>query len=134
MNSGNYLGRLTKDFEIKGKVGMGTVAVDRPYPFNKDQDGKQVTDFLNIKIIGEKNVNRAADYLKKGTKIAFQGHTFRDTYKDKDGNWKESNYIMVTTWEFAESKGNGSAAVPSAKPTDNFMDIPQGIDEELPFA
>lgn len=142
MNNGNYIGRLTKDFTASdsGKTGTGTVAVDRPFPFNKDKDGNSVTDFLNIRIIGADKVNRATQYLTKGTKIAFTGITCRDTTKDKDGNYKEYNYIMVTNWEFAESKnasGNNQQNRPApsgASSGDDFMQIPDDIAEELPFS
>lgn len=134
MNNGCYMGRMSKDFtpSSSGKSGIGTVAIDRPYPFGKDADGNQITDFLTFKIIGEDKAKRAEQYLKKGTKIAFTGVTCRDTSKDDDGNWKEFNYIMVINWEFAESKGSGSESAPQVD-QDGFMNIPDGIDEELPF-
>lgn len=136
MNNGNYIGRMTKDFAVStsGKMGIGTVAVDRPLPFNKDKDGNQITDFLTIKIIGEDKAKRAEQYLTKGTKIAFTGITCKDSNKDQDGNWKEYNYVMVTNWEFAESKGSSSAV--QATPSDvgdGFMDIPSDLENELPF-
>lgn len=142
MNNGNYLGRLTKDFTLSqsGKMGTGTVAVDRPFPFGKNSEGNQITDFLIIKIIGEDKAKRAEQYLTKGTKIAFTGITCRDTSKDNEGNWKEFNYIMVTSWEFAESKSsNGSWQQPAHSPygqagSDGFMNIPDAVDDdELPF-
>ena len=138
MNNGNYIGRMTKDFSLSqsGKLGTGTVAVDRPFPFNKDSEGNQITDFLTIKIIGEDKAKRAEQYLTKGTKIGFTGITCRDTSQDNEGNWKEFNYIMVTGWEFAESKASGGNAAPAPTPQtdkDGFMNIPEGIDEELPF-
>lgn len=139
MNNGNYIGRMAKDFSLSssGKQGVGTVAVDRPFPFGKDQDGKQITDFLTIKIIGEDKAKRAEQYLLKGTKIGFTGITCKDTSNDGEGNWKEYNYILVTGWEFAESK-NSSSAAPGRQETSNvdadgFMNIPDSIDEELPF-
>lgn len=134
MNNGTYIGRLSKNFAASqsGKSGLGTIAVDRPYPFNKDKDGNKVTDFLTIKIIGEDKVKRAAQYLKKGVKIAVIGVTCRDTEKDDQGNWKEYNYIMVIDWEFAESKASSEAA-PSSSDDTGFMNIPDDIDEELPF-
>lgn len=126
MNNGNYIGRLTKDFSVggSGKIGTGTVAVDRPYPFDKDKDGNKVTDFLTIKIIGEDKVKRAEQYLKKGTKIGFNGITCRDTSKDDAGNWKEFNYIMVTGWEFVESKGNDAKSNDGFMPTDDLPELP----------
>lgn len=139
MNNGNYIGRMTKDFSLSssGKQGIGTVAVDRPFPFGKDQEGNQITDFLTIKIIGGDKAKRAEQYLLKGTKIGFTGITCKDTSNDGEGNWKEHNYILVTGWEFAESKSSSSAAPgrpePSTAAGDGFMNIPDDIDEELPF-
>ena len=139
MNNGSYMGRVAKDFSLSssGKQGIGTVAVDRPFPFGKDQQGNQITDFLTLKIIGEDKAQRAEQYLKKGTKIAFTGITCKDTSKDSEGNWKEFNYILCTGWEFAESKNSGSAASGRPEPSnvdeDGFMNIPDEIDEQLPF-
>jgi len=136
MNHGDYIGRMTKDFGLanSGKMGLGTVAVDRPFPFGKDADGNKITDFLTIKIIGEEKAKRAEQYLKKGVKIGFSGITCRDTSKLDDGNWKEFNYIMVTDWEFAESKGSGSGSDYSTQAdADGFTDIPDGLEDELPF-
>ena len=137
MNNGSYIGRMTKDFTLSnsGKMGTGTVAVDRPFPHGKDQDGNQITDFLTIKIIGEDKAKRAEQYLLKGTKIGFSGITCRDTTKDGD-DWKEYNYILCTGWEFAESKNSGSKASSRPEPSsagDGFYNVADSIDEELPF-
>ena len=140
MNNIILVARATKDFEPNQtrKQGTGIVACDRPYPFNKDKDGNKVTDFFNIKIIGEKQVERAEQYITKGTKIVIRGYAFKDTWKDVD-IWKEYNYIMVQEWEFAESKNAIAAnndSAPSNKPktdSNGFMNIPDGIDEALPF-
>lgn len=133
MNHGGYTGRLTKDFESKGKTGMGTIAVARPYPYDKDKDGNKVTDFLTFKIIGEKQCSSAANYLKKGTSIEIQGITCRDSWKDKDGNWRESNYIMVTEWGFTQGNTKDNNAGSTVSNINDFMSIPDGIDAELPF-
>lgn len=134
MNNGDYTGRLTKDFALSssGKMGMGTVAVDRPYPFNKDKDGNKITDFLTIKILGEDKAQRAETYLKKGVKIAFTGITCRDTSKNEDGTWNEYNYILVTNWEFAESKSSGSDTQEQTS-SDGFMAFPDDSELESIF-
>lgn len=142
MNEFLCSGRMTKDVEPNdsGKMARGTIAIDRPFPFNKDKDGNSVTDFLTLRFIGEKNVNRAAQYLVKGIKIIVRGVLCRDSWKDGD-NWKELNYIIVNDWEFAESKnanGGGSSST-SSKPInskssdDDFMNINDTDDEEVPF-
>ena len=145
MNKTIIIGRITKDFTANesGKQGNCTIAVERPYPFNKDKDGKDVSDFLAVRFIGEKNVQRATRFLTKGTKVVITGSYFRDSWKDNEGNWKESNYIMATEFEFAESlsarpnNGTSNSPAPQAdtsKGTDGFMSIPDNVaDGNLPF-
>ena len=73
------------------------------------------------------------------------GRIQNDNYTNKDGQKVYSVQIMVDELEFAESKnasagsGDGAFAQPAARPTpgaaanDGFMNVPEGIDEELPF-
>lgn len=131
MNVVTLIGRIARTVEMKGKVANGVIAVDRPYPFNKDQDDNQVSDFLNIKFIGENNAERAERYLTKGVKIALRGIVCRDSYK-KDDEWKEYNYIIVQDWEFAESKKAAESNQGDAPANDDFMDV-DGSDTGIPF-
>ncbi len=88
-------------------------------------------------------------YLHKGTKVVLSGRVQNDNYTNKDGQMVYSVRIMVDEIEFAESKnasgGNGDGGynnggygdrnnAPAASGAgDGFMNIPDGIDEELPF-
>ncbi|HCL02090.1 MAG TPA: single-stranded DNA-binding protein, partial [Lachnoclostridium phytofermentans] len=82
-------------------------------------------------------------YLKQGTRILISGRIQQDNYTNKDGQKVYSVQIIVDEQEFAESKnasgGESGGYQPSARPTpsaavgDGFMNIPDGIDEELPF-
>ena len=96
----------------------------------------------------EKGITQAEfceKYLKKGTKIAVTGRIQTGSYTNKDGVKVYTTEVVVEDQEFAESKGdqqaNNQKPVQSAKPAakneegmDGFMNIPDGIDEELPFA
>lgn len=109
-----------------------TMAFDRT---GRKEDGKQNADFVKCVALG-KNGEFAEKYLKKGMKIAIEGQIQTGSYKDKDGKTVYTTEIMVTRHEFCESKGNApaeSSEVPSTS-DDGFMNIPEGIAEELPFA
>lgn len=141
MNITTIVGRLTKDPEIKYSqgeqsiaYGSYTIACDRP----SRKDAETITDFIYCKVVG-KTAEFAERYLRKGMKIAINGRIQVDTWKDADGNTKSTTYVQVLQHEFCEGKSSGSTTQYQATPaattnSDGFMDIPDGIDEELPFA
>lgn len=151
MNINIVSGRVSKEISVKGKVGYFTLANDRDYPFNKDQNGNKVSNFLTVKVIGEKNVQRAQQYLTKGTAIIVTGHNFRDSWREGD-EFKEFNYILCEKWEWQQGGQNNEGestpveqspynvpqedthtAHPQNAPDSGFMNIPEGIESELPF-
>ena len=121
------LGRLTKDFELRHSTSgtaftSNSIACDRRF-------GEKTTDFFEIKAFG-KTAEAMEKFLHKGSKVFVEGDLQVDSYTDKNGNKRQNTVIMVSNWEFAESK---SADAPKAK-TDDFLSIPEGLTEELPFA
>ena len=151
MNKVILMGRLTRDPEVRYSQGESslaiaryTLAVDRRFSRN-NQDG-QSADFINCVAFG-KSGEFAEKYLKKGTKIAVAGRIQTGSYTNKDGQKVYTTEVVVEDQEFAESKnangGNagfsGSAPAPSfGAPSNNdagdgFINLPDGIDEELPF-
>lgn len=136
MNHVTIIARLTKDPEIRYSNGENatafgsyTLAVDRPTAKGKES----ITDFINCKVIG-RPAEFADRYLRKGMKIAIEGRIQVDNYKDKDGNNRSTTYVQVSSHEFCESKQNNEPAPERrASAGDGFMNIPDGIDEELPF-
>ena len=134
MNKVTIIGRVTKDPEVRystSNVAFGTytIAVDRPVA----KDAEKVTDFLYCKVVG-KTAEFVEKYLKKGMKIAVSGRVQCDTFKDKDGNNRSTTYIQVLEHEFCESKGTSDTGTQQATPDNNgFMNIPDGLQEELPF-
>ncbi len=150
MNKVILMGRLTRDPEVRYAQGASqttfgrfSIAVDRRFK----REGEPDADFFNCTVFN-KQAEFAERYLHKGTKVVLSGRIQNDNYTNRDGQQVYSVRIMVDEIEFAESK-NASAANgdggytggsnntfnrPAASGAgDGFMNIPDGIDEELPF-
>ena len=125
MNKVILMGRLTKDPDVRQAndltIARYTLAVDR-------RSKKNEADFISCAVFG-KGAEFAEKYLKKGTKIAVTGRIQTGSYTNKDGVKVYTTDVVVEDQEFAESK-NSSANAES----DGFMSIPDGLDEDLPFA
>lgn len=148
MNKVILMGRLTRDPEVRYSQGANqtavarfSIAVDRRFK----RDGEPDADFFNCTAFG-RQAEFVERYLHKGTKIVTCGRIQNDNYTNKDGQMVYSVRVMVDEIEFAESKnasgndggfgggfGGGNAAAAPAGAGDGFMNIPDGIDEELPF-
>ena len=145
MNKVILMGRLTRDPEVRYSQGEQatamaryTLAVDRRFRREGDQ---QTADFIGCVAFGRQG-EFAEKYLRKGTKIAITGRIQTGSYTNKDGQKVYTTDVVVEEQEFAESKaaseGNGGFTPadrpsPSVAAGDGFMNIPDGIDEELPF-
>lgn len=151
MNKVIFVGNLTKDPEVRYSQGASqttvarfSIAVNRIFK----REGEPDADFFNCTAFG-KQAEFIERYMRKGTKVALAGKIQNDNYTNKDGQMVYSVRVMVDEIEFAESKsasaGNGNgyngggymgggnnAPAPSGA-GDGFMNIPDGIDEELPF-
>ena len=142
------MGRLTRDPEVRYSSGQDgqmaiaryTIAVDRRARRNGNND-EQTADFIGCVAFGRQG-EFADKYLKKGTKIAITGRIQTGSYTNKDGQKVYTTDVVVEEQEFAESKnasGDVAGFVPTSKPEaktevdDGFINIPDGIDEELPF-
>lgn len=146
MNKVILMGRLTRDPEVRYSQGENataiaryTLAVDRRFTRNNDD---QTADFINCVAFGRSG-EFAEKYLHKGTKIAITGRIQTGSYTNKDGVKVYTTDVVVEDQEFAESKNasagdGGYAPAPRTESApavagDGFMNIPDGIDEELPF-
>ena len=138
MNKVILIGRLTKDPEVRvttgekqTTIGRFSIAVNRRFK----KEGQPDADFFNATCFG-KTAEFAEKYLRKGNRIAITGSIQNDNYTKQDGSQVYSVQIMVDEIEFADGKGNADQApVQQAAPVDNggFVNIPDGIVEELPF-
>ncbi len=148
MNKVILMGRLTRDPDVRYSQGETplaiaryTLAVDRRFS-RRNQEGQQTADFISCKAFG-KSAEFAEKYLHKGTKLVVCGRIETGSYTNKDGQTVYTTEVVVEDQEFAESKKfqesndsgapMGSAPSPTQAAGDDFMNIPDGIDEELPF-
>ena len=148
MNKVILMGRLTRDPEIRYAnnenntcIANYTLAVDRRF---KRQGDEQTADFIRCVAMG-KGGEFAEKYLHQGTKIVVEGRIQTGSYTNKDGQKILTTELWVESQEFAESKaasaqnGNQNASAPTRpnvaqNDSDGFMNIPDAIEEELPFA
>lgn len=154
MNKVILMGRLTREPDVRYSAGENanavaryTLAVDRRFR----RDGEQNADFIGCVAFG-RQAEFAEKYLHQGTKIAITGRIQTGSYTNREGQRVYTTDVVVEEQEFAESKGasqdNGgnygnnygggsyqrqAASAPAAGSPDGFMNIPDGIDEELPF-
>jgi len=147
MNKVILMGRLTRDPEVRYSQGENgttvakySLAVDRRFK----KAGEADADFINCVSFG-KVAEHAERYYKKGIKVVVCGRIQTGSYTNKDGQKVYTTDVIVDECEFAESKGasggsdSSAGYQASARPSpdsaamDGFMNIPEGIDEELPF-
>ena len=151
MNKVVLMGRLTRDPDVRYSQGENpmaiaryTLAVDRRFG-KRDNPDAQTADFISCVAFGRSG-EFAERYLKKGTKICVSGRIQTGSYTNKDGVKVYTTEVVVEDQEFAESKNasasqggdqsygaqapQGEAPVPA---DDGFMNIPDSIEEELPF-
>ncbi|MCR4658364.1 MAG: single-stranded DNA-binding protein [Lachnospiraceae bacterium] len=150
MNKVILMGRLTKDPEVRYSSGDNqlaiaryTLAVDRRFNRNNSD---QTADFIPCKAFG-KAAEFAEKYFRKGIKIAITGRIETGSYTNKDGQKVYTTEVIIDEQEFAESKAASQSSSGSSGTSgysgsnssgtdvnDDFMNVPDGIDEELPFA
>ena len=156
MNRVILMGRLTRDPDIRYSSGENgqqvaryTLAVDRRF---RGRDGQQSADFISCVVFG-RGAEFAEKYLRKGVKIAVTGRIQTGSYTNREGARVYTTDVVVEEQEFAESRAasesngasygnqynNSRPAAPAAQNNafddgpEGFMNIPDGIDEELPF-
>ena len=136
MNKAILMGRLTKDPDVRYTQGQEpmciaryTLAVDRVFS-RKNNNGGTNADFIPCVCFG-KQAEFVEKYLIKGTKIAVTGRIQTGSYTNRDGVKIYTTEVVVEDQEFAESKNAQSNGRQPAAKEDGFMDIPDGMDEEL---
>ena len=148
MNKVILMGRLTRDPEVRYSQGERptavaryTLAVNRTFK----RAGEPDADFINCVAFG-RAAEFAEKYFRQGIRIVVSGRIQTGSYTNRDGVKVYTTEVIVDEQEFAESKaaseqsasvyggGRPAAAAPSAPVGDGFMNIPDGLDEELPFS
>lgn len=148
MNNVTLIGRLTRDPDVRYSqqgeystaVARFTLAVDRPVK----KDAEKVSDFISCIAFGKRG-EFVEKYLHKGTKIAISGRIQTGSYTNREGVKVYTTDVVAEHLEFAESAKSGSngstqQTTSQQQPqqqqpqrNNGFMDIPDGVDEELPF-
>ena len=138
MNKVILIGRLTRDVETRYSGDMAvsrySLAVDRRFK----REGEPDADFINCVAFGKAG-EFAEKYFRKGMKVAVAGRIQTGSYTNKDGVKVYTTDIVIEVQEFCESKQNGVADgfskinAPIETDDGGFMNIPDGLDEELPF-
>lgn len=131
MNKVQLVGRLTKDAEVRYSQGDSQMAIAR-FTIAVDRRGKNnEADFISCVAFG-KTAEFIEKYFSKGNRIGVCGHIQTGSYTDKDNKKVYTTDVIVDEAEFVENKGNAETPVPQ-KSDDGFMNIPDNIDEDLPF-
>lgn len=141
MNKVVLMGRLTREPNVTHTmngdseltVSRFTLAVDRRFK----KEGENAADFISCVAFGKQG-EFAERYLHQGTKVTLCGHIQTGSYTDRDGHKVYTTDIIVEEVEFAESKNSQNSETqarpePDPASADGFMDIPDEVDEELPF-
>ena len=147
MNKVILMGRLTRDPEVRYSAGENALAIAR-YTLAVDRrfrrDGEASADFISCVSFG-RTAEFAEKYFRQGLKIAVTGRIQTGSYTNREGQKVYTTEVVVEDQEFAESRAESEAnrssfqsspapgPAPSIDAGDGFMNIPDGIDEELPF-
>ena len=151
MNKVILMGRLTRDPEVRYSAGENSMAIAR-YTLAVDRrfkrDGESTADFIGCVAFG-RQAEFAEKYFRQGIRIVVTGRIQTGSYTNREGNKVYTTDVVVEDQEFAESKAvsdshigrapagtpaHSEAPSPSIASADGFMNIPDGIDEELPFS
>ena len=132
LNKVIMMGRLTRNPEVSSSTSGTTfarfsIAVDRKIKV----EGQPDADFFTCTSFG-KQAEFVERYLKKGTKILITGRLQNDSYTNKDGQKVNATKIMTEEVEFAESKKDGQTE--QRTENNDFLSVPDGIADELPFS
>lgn len=137
MNRFIAIGRITRDPEMR-YVGADSQAVVAKFglAINRrfKRDGEPDADFINCVAFG-KIAEIIEKYTSKGSQVGIVARVQTGNYTNKDGVKVYTTDFVLEELDLLDKKNTGenaSAPVPSNS-QDGFMNIPDGIDEELPF-
>ena len=145
MNNVSLVGRLVRDPEVRYgqnesvSVAKFSLAVERRFK----RDGEPTVDFINCTVFG-KSAEFTEKYFRKGMRVAITGRIQTGSYKNKDGQTVFTTEIIVESQEIAQSKSESNESFtannaeagksPYGSSGDDFMSIPEGSEDELPFS
>ena len=134
MNKLILLGNLTRDPEIRYTQGENSLAIARfSLAVNRRfaKQGEPDADFFNCTAFG-KQAEFVEKYFKQGSRMLLSGRVQNDNYTNKNGEKVYSVQVIAEEVEFGEKKSTSGSAAQQGN-ADDFTNIPDGIDEGLPF-
>lgn len=139
MNHVSIVGRMCAEPEVRYTQGDNalciasfTVAIDR-----RNRNAEQTADFPNCVAFG-KTAEFIEKYFHKGMRIGGTGRIQTRNYEGRDGKKVYVTEIVLEQVEFVESKQQAGQqskrqTAPPSDSLDGFMNIPDDMEEELPF-
>ena len=140
MNKFEFLGRLTKDPEVRYTSGNNTqvttftIAVNRRFVA---QGGERQSDFFNLTAFG-KTAEFCSKYFRKGQQVLVTGRIQNRTWEDQNGQKRYTMDFIVEDTYFADSKRDGAGSMdmpvppmPASTDAGDFITVDET--EELPF-
>lgn len=143
MNKVILMGRLTRDPEVRYSAGENAMAIAR-YTLAVDRrvrkENEANADFIGCIAFG-RNAEFAEKYFRQGMRVVITGRIQTGSYTNREGKKIYTTDIVIEEQEFAESRSASEQnrnfpdrnAGMKSDAGDGFMNIPDGIDEELPF-
>ena len=135
MNVVVLMGRLTKDPETRYTQGAEPMAITR-YTLAVDRrfkrEGDQTADFISC-VCFRKAAEFAEKYFRQGMRVTVSGRIQTGSYTNKDGQKVYTTEVVVDNQEFADAKREEKKQDPEI-PENDFVGVPEGLEEELPFA
>lgn len=136
MNVVTLVGNLCKNNEIRYTSGenarailRNTIAVQRK--FKNRETGQYESDFISIQAFG-KTAEFINQYFHKGSKIGVTGEIRTGNYTNKDGQKVYTTDVIVNDAEFVSSRSESDNNTNNTQ-NDGFIDVPEGIENDLPF-
>ncbi|MCY6484536.1 single-stranded DNA-binding protein [Clostridium aestuarii] len=112
MNKVMFIGRITKDIELKHikendkYVTNFTLAVERPF---KNEKGERITDFIPI-VAWERNAEKLSKFTKKGSLMSVIGRLQIISYEGKDGIKRYISQVIAQEIQFLDRAKNKKEA------------------------
>lgn len=136
MNNVVLVGRLTADPEVKYKTGENStascrfsLAVRRDF---KNAEGNYDADFPNC-VAFRQTAEFVGKYFHKGDMIGAIGRLQTGSYTNRDGVKVYTTDVIVDRVYFISGKKGEDGSTTTAQKPDEFMNIPQGAEDGLPF-
>jgi len=139
LNNVTLMGRLTRDPETRymqnsdNSVTRFTLAIDRDF---QRQGEERQSDFINC-MAWNKTGEFIQKYFSKGAMLAVTGRIQTGNYTNKDGVKVYTTEVVAERASFTGEKREASGAAPNpqnaATGDDDFMNVPEGDFDGLPF-